>query len=490
MTSSAAPPHVLPVPVLRIDGADPPAALTASLGAVRVRQAVSSPTACELEFDLHPDVPLPAAGAEVSLSLGAASDPLFSGEVVAVEHVLSAGPGARVRLRCLDRSHRLRDVFTVTGHVEVTVAEITRRLASEVGLGVDADAEGPLWAHVVQPGESALAFLDRLTARAALWWHVDGETLILRSRQEPEERPVRWGQDLVEASVTEGYRPEREVRAHGWDPSEPGPVEGAWGAGDSRPLLCGVLPEGDHAPLLARGSVERAASDRLRLRAVLLGDPAWRPGVALRLEGGSGAPAGPYWLTSVEHVLDAASGYLCLVDSAPPPEPPHPAPDAAGFTLAEVSDVADPAGLGRVRCTVAAWDGVTSGWLPVVSPGAGADKGLVAQPDVGDTVVILHPLGIPLQGIVLGGLFRPDAPPGGNAGVRDGGVRDVGWTTPDGQALRLERDADAATLVNGAGSRLRLAAEGVHLHAAADLVIEAPGRRIVLRADAIDLERG
>ena len=91
-------------------------------------------------------------------------------------------------------------------------------------------------------------------------------------------------------------------------------------------------------------------------------------------------------------------------------------------------------------------------------------------------------------GVVLGGL-HVDAP-ADRAGVRDGSVRAYGLASPDGQLLVLDRDSDRVVLSNQAGSRLELTEAGVLLHAEADLTIEAPGRRLVIRADTVDFERG
>jgi hypothetical protein len=66
----------------------------------------------------------------------------------------------------------------------------------------------------------------------------------------------------------------------------------------------------------------------------------------------------------------------------------------------------------------------------------------------------------------------------------------MGLSTPDGQRLALDRDTDAATLRNKAGSRLEITETGVILHAEADLTISAPGRRLLIQADTVDFERG
>jgi hypothetical protein len=90
--------------------------------------------------------------------------------------------------------------------------------------------------------------------------------------------------------------------------------------------------------------------------------------------------------------------------------------------------------------------------------------------------------------VVLGGLFA-DHLPGDAAGVSDAAVRRFGWNTSDGQRLLLNRDGDQVVISNSGGTRVEMSSEAMLIHAAVDLTIEAPGRRMVIKADTIDFER-
>jgi uncharacterized protein involved in type VI secretion and phage assembly len=125
----------------------------------------------------------------------------------------------------------------------------------------------------------------------------------------------------------------------------------------------------------------------------------------------------------------------------------------------------------------------------VISLGAGEDKGLLCQPDTGDTVLVLYAADDPGRGVVLGGLYA-DHPPGDAAGVADGAVRRFGWATSDGQRLLLSRDDDQVIISNGAASRLEMSKDSMIMHSDVDLTIEAPGKRLVIKADTIDFQRG
>lgn len=509
MSASPRPDGILtpPRPRLRIDGVPLGAPPLASLGPIRVRQEASAPAVCELDLAATDSLPRLKPGALIELDLEGSPTPLFSGEVASVTHHLDPEHHHRIRLRCFDLSHRLRQSSRITAYSDVSVADVVASVAAAYGLSAEADDPGPRLARVLQVGESDLALVGRLADGSALWWQVEGTTVRLRRWEAEVHHEARWGADLYEASVeTDPTALPAAVRSLGWDPVERATRDATAGTGataaaagatggappmvDTLALTGRVLSSREQAEGLARHELTRRRGRSRILRAVVAGATHWRPGVGLTITGAGEDLAGPYVLSAVDHVIDAESGYMCVVTSEPPPDPaPQPAAGQTGFTLARVRDVEDPEGAGRVKVSFPAWDDVESEWLPVLAAGAGAEKGIVCQPDVDDTVVVLYGIDDPGRGVVLGGLYA-DHPPRDRAGVRDGAVHHVGWTTAAGQRLRLDSDGDAVTLSNAAGSLVEFTQDGVRLHARADLTIEAPGKKLVLRADTVDFQRG
>jgi phage baseplate assembly protein gpV len=155
-------------------------------------------------------------------------------------------------------------------------------------------------------------------------------------------------------------------------------------------------------------------------------------------------------------------------------------------TLGRVTAVDDPDGLGRVRVTLPALGDVDAGWLAVLFPGAGAGKGLVVLPDVDDTVVVALPHQSPEAGIVLGSLFGTVAPP--DPGVAGGRVRRWTRRPADGQSIVVDDGAHSVRVENRAGSYVELTPDVMRLHAETDLVIDAPGHAMTVRAASIDFE--
>jgi phage baseplate assembly protein gpV len=191
-------------------------------------------------------------------------------------------------------------------------------------------------------------------------------------------------------------------------------------------------------------------------------------------------------LTAVNHVLDPQRGFVSELSSAPPQRRPR--TRTSGATLGIVSRVDDPDGLGRVRATLPAYGGVETEWMQVLSAGAGAGRGLVMLPDVGDQVLLILADGDPSRGVVMGGLFGEHAPT--DPGVEGGSVRRYSARTAGGHKLLFDDSARTLRLEDGTGSYLELTPSGVRLHAKVPLEIEAPGQPVVIRGQTIDFRRG
>jgi phage baseplate assembly protein V len=156
--------------------------------------------------------------------------------------------------------------------------------------------------------------------------------------------------------------------------------------------------------------------------------------------------------------------------------------------LGVVSRVDDPEELGRVRATLPAYAGVETEWMQVLSAGAGAGRGLVMLPDVGDQVLLILVDGDPARGVVMGGLFGEHAPT--DPGVEGGAVRRYSVRTAEGHKLVLDDAGRTLRLEDGTGSYLELTPSGMRLHSKVPLDIEAPGQPVVIRGDSIDFRRG
>lgn len=162
-----------------------------------------------------------------------------------------------------------------------------------------------------------------------------------------------------------------------------------------------------------------------------------------------------------------------------------------------VTDIVDPDGQGRVRVRLP-WAPDLDGadvemWCRLVTPMAGADRGVWFVPEVEDEVAVSFEGGDPRRPFVLGAFWNGvDAPPeqmddaGDNnirsivsrTGIRftmddtDGAVQ-VTVETPGGQRLQLRDGEAGCTLEDSQGNRVVLESSGITIQTSGTLSISA-----------------
>lgn len=488
--------------------ADQGGPLTA-LTAVRVQQRLSLPTLCELTFSDPPgplaiDEHLPP-GAQLRLLVEGEDTPLFVGQITAVEYVYLPAGQREIRVRGYDALHVLRKRQSVRAYVQVNARELAQELVEPSGLQVEAEMAGPVFPHLVQHAQSNFDLLAQVMARCGLHFVArDGVLHLLTLDGMGEAIPLALGQSLLEARAElNGSQTARAVAAAGWSPllmetfaeratdarsgrAVSAQVTPAAVHGDGEPQLVDEnAMDAEHIAALAQAELDYRAATEVTLWGVARGDPALQAGARVAVEGLSAAIAGRYVLTRVDHLIDARSGFVSEFSTAPPP--PLPRPHGAVAALGVVTSVADPDGFGRVRVAFPTYNNVESEWLHVVSPGAGVHKGLVALPDVDDNVLVLFTHQDPAQGVVVGGIYGTFAPY--DSGVEGGRVQRYGLRTVGGHIIRLDDQAQTLRVEDSSGSFVEMAPGKVKLYAQTDLEISAPGKSIVIEAQAIDFRQ-
>ncbi|HEV2914242.1 MAG TPA: phage baseplate assembly protein V [Pyrinomonadaceae bacterium] len=483
-----------------------------TLWEVRVQQRLSLPTLCELTF-IEPttfldDAAILAPGSQLRVGVRGADDPLFVGEVTAVEHIYEPSRGREVRVRGYDVLHRLRKRQPVRAHVQVTLADLIRELIADLGINFEATTEGPLWQRLVQFRQSDFEMMVEVAQRCGLHFTLRDETLhLLTLEGMGEDVPLKLGETLLEARIeVNGEGACRTVQTTGWDPLrveqhggkasearsgrgigiEISPSE-VGGTGE-RTVVDETLANDLQADAIAQAELDLRVAQEVTLWGVAEGDPRLRPGARVNVENVASLLAGRYVLTSVNHTFDSVKGFVSTISTAPPI--PFERGRAAVAALGVVTHVNDPEGYGRVQVKLPTYQDIETDWMGVVTPGAGLGKGLLALPDVEDTVLVLFPHGDPAQGVVLGGLYGMWTREEWDWGVDETAVKRYTLRTPGGQRVRLDDAKQVIRLENSDGSFIEMSPEKVSLHSQRDLEIEAPGRRVVLRADKLDFERG
>src|SRR5207245_813107 len=109
------------------------------------------------------------------------------------------------------------------------------------------------------------------------------------------------------------------------------------------------------------------------------------------------------------HTIDARKGFVSEISSYPPA--PKARTHSSMATPGVVTQIDDPEKLGRIRVSLPTYSNVETDWMGVLSAGAGAGKGFMTLPGIGDHVLVLFAHEDPGQGVVLGGLYGAQEPP-------------------------------------------------------------------------------
>ncbi len=493
---------------VRLDGAALDPALGRYAVSAFVRQALNTPAMAELVFA---DPPTDAvANLRLGVGLTFAVDDtgdLFEGEITAVEFQQDAAQGRVVRLRALDKLHRARLRQRARAMTDVTVANVASEMAGDLGLDFRCAEHSTTRALIVQHDQNDLDLVVDLARDAGLYLVLEGRELRLISLAgDGDPIPLRMRREIIQARATAGADSLRPwTGAQSWDPSRAVAANARAGLArqdaeelrdggltafpdlGGRTLFNRLAADAAEAESLAQADLDRAVARAVLLDAVVEGDPRLRPGRPVNLEGVGDLVDGRCVITSAVHRFEEARGYVVEISTEPPARPDRPRTPV--FTLGRVTDADDPSGLARVRARLPVLGDVETGWMSVLLPGAGAEKGVAILPEPDDDVLVVFPDGDPARGLVLGGLYGERVAPGvrgaGTAGARAFTVR-----TPGGQVLTLGSVDALARLETRAGGLFEFGPGGSRLRASGDLVIEAPGRRLTIRAAAVAFEEG
>lgn len=497
----------LPALDLLLDGAPLPERFGRCLNALRVHQHLSQPSACELSFTGIDDEALALfkAGARLKLAVRSAGQVLFDGSISAVEIAYGSDRVRSVAVRAYDALLALRNRQTARAFVGLNAADVARELIADLGLAVQCAEHGPNWPRVLQTGTD-FDMLVEITERSGLYFALQDDALWLHTLQgHGAALALTLYDNLYEATFeANAHGASHSVAVLGWNPWRGSEHVGRAnnvrsgrtaaqlvraheiGGVDPRWLAPRCLQSDEQAASWAQAELDARGAQALTLRGTSAGDARLRPGARVRVGGVAARLSGEHVLCSVRHTLDPQRGFLSEISTAPPL--PRERESGTLLALGQVVRIDDPDRLGRVQVTLPAHGNIESDWLQVVAAGAGKGKGLVAMPDVGDRVLLLVERSDLAQAVVLGSLYGEGGLPEDQGGL--GPQASFCLVTPGGHRLRMDDGARSIHITGIDGSHIEMSPEGVRLHAAAPMTIEAPGQTLTIRAEFIDFQRG
>jgi len=162
-----------------------------------------------------------------------------------------------------------------------------------------------------------------------------------------------------------------------------------------------------------------------------------------------------------------------------------------GVAIGIVTNNKDPEGLGRVKTSLPWMDGsVESDWARVVTPMAGAGRGVYFLPEVNDEVLVAFEHGNPDMPYVLGSLWNgKDKPPATNGDGKND-VRVI--RSRGGSVIRLtDTDQDARIEIADSSGKntmvIRAKDNSITITAAGTVTIEAGSGKLRLSGKSVEI---
>ncbi|MGI8856583.1 MAG: VgrG-related protein [Thermomicrobiales bacterium] len=443
--------HLLSQFYVKIDGQNASEEFMHDLTEVRVENSLHLPDVATLvlhDAHLHwVDFAGLAPGKTVQISAksGQKEQPVFDGEIVELEPEFSPSMPLVV-VRAFDRLHRLARGRFVRSYLNVSDADLVRKIGQEVGLQVAMDATSQVHAYVLQNNQTNLEFLRGRAAALGYTLFVQGKTLHCEPpRADGQPVPLEWGATLsafTPRMTTTGQVDDVTVR--GWDPATKREIVGRAQKGHGAPSVGEAKSGGElahsafnlpaqglvtnrpvrnqaTADQLAQAHADHAAARFIEAEGATGGNPAIIAGASVHVSAVGDRFSGTYLVTSAVHLFNAKEGYTTQFNvSGHHPatlfnllSPARDDPPMAGMMIGLVTDNQDPDGQGRVKVKFPALSSDhASTWAPVVVPGGGAERGIEFLPEVNDEVLVAFEQGDVHHPFVLGGLWNGvDGPP-------------------------------------------------------------------------------
>ncbi|MCP3993678.1 MAG: VgrG-related protein [bacterium] len=522
---------------LRLDGRDLGGELYDALRMVRVEESVQLPDRFEVRlsdptFEIF-DSRTFAMGGEVEIGFRAETEMtvITSGEITAIA-VESGGGGHELVLTGLDVTHRLHRGPRSRTFVEMTDADIASQIAREHGLDEDIDSTREVRPYVLQSSQSDFVFLSERARQIGFDVWITGRTLHFKPRPRAGSTPpsLEYGENLrsfkVRFSSTERCD---EVIVRGWDPVAKEAITGRASDGDSG-CSAAAADEIERESKRAFGNVTRsagqfpvetqAAADALAeslllrssggsvvARGEAVGDPRLAAGADVDISGVGSRLSGTYRISSVEHTFGAGGPYRTRFVCGG--KEPAALTDLLGgggagmaahrgwgsLVLGQISNVADPDNLGRVKAKFVDLDESESTWAWVAAPGAGPERGFQWLPEVGDMVIIGFEHDDKQRPVVLGGLWNRNDPPPDAGAIVDGKVIHRVQKTRNGHVIEfVDDDPGKITMALGdADCSLVLAEDESRWKGVRKIIVEGEElqvsgtSKIVLKAPTVEI---
>jgi uncharacterized protein len=330
---------------IRINGAAVPLPVLQDVRAVTVEESVDEPAWFTVELSNWDEEKLQvsysdgsqfAIGGAVEISLGYidALTEVVQGEITSLEPVFSAASPPVLTVGGYGYAHRLARTRKTRSFATMKDSAIVAQVGREAGLRAEVKDTRVSLPYVAQANQTDWAFLRERAARIGYEVFVRDKVLYFR----PPASGTKAQQALsLDGDVTE-FRPRLstvgqvgEVTVRGWDVKTKQPVVGraatgqeisrmggtrtgpktadaAFGRSTTAHVDLGPALKAD-ADMIALGDLNAGALGFVRATIACGGRAELRAGTVVEIKGAGTRFSGPYYVTTVTHVLDAQGGY-------------------------------------------------------------------------------------------------------------------------------------------------------------------------------------
>jgi phage protein D len=425
----------------------------------RIQENLRLPDACLLRFS-EPNLatidqfPI-QIGSEIEVLLsaidGTSLTSTFKGKVVSLEPEFAAG--TILGFRAYDGSHQLHQSKIAATYQNMTAADIARKVGQRAGIDEGTiDSSGPPYDFIQQNNETDWEFLWKLAARIDFEVLVIDHKLYFRQAGPPagtQDIELKWGDNLISFRPRiSGVQQVDQVTVRARNRQQTTPFESTTSLqepdsaiGISRATAAAALSGGTmvvadrpvhtqaEAGDLADAYASHMAAGYLEAEGVAKGNPAIKAGSKVKVDGIGTSFGGTYVVSSCTHLFQGTHGYRTLFSTSGRSArslvdlmtPKSKRGWGNSVVMGLVTNNNDPENTGRVRVKYPALGDQTEGWwAPVVAPNAGASRGLLMLPQVGDEVVIGFEHDDVQHPYVLGSIWNGAATPGSDLALQDG----------------------------------------------------------------------
>lgn len=470
---------------------------------------------------------VPGAQIEVQAGYHGTEDSIFKG--IVVRHgvrSLQRRP-SQLRVECRDAAVKLTVGRKSAYFYDQKDSDVIESLAGAVGLQTDVEATQVSHPQMVQFYSTDWDFiLTRAEANGKVVSTSDGKLVI--KAPDASASPalsLRFGGNLLEFEAVMDARSQfSSVQGMAWSAADQAPVDVEAAAGSA--AAPGNVSSDDLAAVIglpalalkhagqvkdqelqawADGQKTRSGFAKVRGRARVQGFAAIQPGDVIELAGVGERFAGKALVAGVRHEIDGRNWETDLeFGLAPDAFGTHersvieaPAngllPGVGGLQIGLVTALeGDPDGEERIKVRIPLIDPSAEGvWARIATLDAGASRGTVFRPEIGDEVVLGFLNDDPRNPIVLGQMHSsakaapiPAADDNNVKGLItrsgielkfDDDKKVITLKTPGGNSLAVSDDAQGIALEDQNGNKLTLDSDGIKLESASDVSIKASG---------------